>query len=715
MARRGLIVTLKALLAAVVAVAPAVLAHVFLRATGPVVAVSVWAAMLSVLLVLTPDLPERIRRTSRWLVRTLAVIGGFVLIADLVIIPLSAYLLWFDLVGSGAARGAVSFVFVMLVAYGSALYGAYVLRRPVSASAAYVCWMSFLSIPLFGRVESVLVLAGAAVLLLVAASASGKRVNDAARAARHSLTLLGIAVAIAVLSGGTGTPRGSRLVDQVLSPRLRDTVVTLFPAFPIMYDVPGYGYRIPSENIGVTPVLSNRALFRVSPVDYESIYLRTEVFHVFTGSSWQVSSTIQAAAPAEATLTTSVPGGPMYLRSADRPAGPAEPPGSPPSRRTEVVVLADYYSAIPHTLDTRAVSVSMRDRLSLDRPGESLGYLLREPLLYNDRITLYRETSDPAARPASSVYLEVPEPMAEAITALAEQLRGATPAESVVNVLRYLRDEFEYTLEPPQPRDRSRVVETFLEEHRRGYCVHFATAFTMLSRLQGIPTRYVTGFLVQPPPFDEYMPMFDEVEQYLPQDALVSGYSAHAWAEVWLPETGWRIVEATPPMQPYGYENSFFDEYDQIRIEGRTALQLQEILRRDVTERRTEPGPGFTLPRLPLWAGIVAVAALAVFLWLRFARPTNDSGRFHAAVRRMRSRSVRAGYPRPEDVGWTRWATAAGRSGDRVASVVIRVFFGGHSPAARDIRFVRLWTRRRFSARSGLRRSGRTHPARGAA
>ena len=82
----------------------------------------------------------------------------------------------------------------------------------------------------------------------------------------------------------------------------------------------------------------------------------------------------------------------------------------------------------------------------------------------------------------------------------------------------------------PEGRDFARW---FLEESETGYCVHFATAATVLLRAAGIPARYVTGF---------------RCETAAGQPLVVTTEEAHAWAEYYDEALGyWQILEATAP------------------------------------------------------------------------------------------------------------------------------------------------------------------------
>jgi transglutaminase-like putative cysteine protease len=76
--------------------------------------------------------------------------------------------------------------------------------------------------------------------------------------------------------------------------------------------------------------------------------------------------------------------------------------------------------------------------------------------------------------------------------ALSWRSRATSDRDVVQMALAHFRNEpFVYTLEPPLlPVD---PIDGFLFETRRGFCEHYATSFTVLMRLAGIPARVVTG------------------------------------------------------------------------------------------------------------------------------------------------------------------------------------------------------------------------------
>lgn len=96
-----------------------------------------------------------------------------------------------------------------------------------------------------------------------------------------------------------------------------------------------------------------------------------------------------------------------------------------------------------------------------------------------------------------------------------------------------VRNSAVYDLETPRlPEGETDFVRWFLDQSDRGYCVHFASAATVLLRAAGIPARYVTGYCRQ-------------VEAGEP--CVVTTQEAHAWTEYYDVEAGcWKILDATP-------------------------------------------------------------------------------------------------------------------------------------------------------------------------
>lgn len=106
------------------------------------------------------------------------------------------------------------------------------------------------------------------------------------------------------------------------------------------------------------------------------------------------------------------------------------------------------------------------------------------------------------------------------------------PEATAMAVQRYLSSYGRYDLSTPRMDSGSTdFAQWFLTESDTGYCIHYATAATVLLRAAGIPARYVTGFTV---------------ESFAGENVTVYQKNAHAWVEYWTQTSGWQILDPTP-------------------------------------------------------------------------------------------------------------------------------------------------------------------------
>lgn len=116
--------------------------------------------------------------------------------------------------------------------------------------------------------------------------------------------------------------------------------------------------------------------------------------------------------------------------------------------------------------------------------------------------------------------------------------KEANAGVSALSVLREIRkwmeENLEYVTEPGAIPEGQSFVRWFLEEEKKGFDVQYATAAVMFFRYYGIPSRYVEGYLVTQ----------EAVSGQNGTGAIsVKEKDAHAWAEIYLEETGWIPVE----------------------------------------------------------------------------------------------------------------------------------------------------------------------------
>jgi protein-glutamine gamma-glutamyltransferase len=157
----------------------------------------------------------------------------------------------------------------------------------------------------------------------------------------------------------------------------------------------------------------------------------------------------------------------------------------------------------------------------------------------------YRVDRDTSRTPLNW-YLRLPTVGNPQTLQLARELRqSATSEQDYIDLVlqRFHEQEYFYTLQPPVL--GSNPVDEFLFRTRRGFCEHYASAFAVLMRAAGIPSRIVLGYQG-----GELNPMGN----YL----IVRQSDAHAWTEVWLPERGWVRVDPTAAVAPERIESGMF-------------------------------------------------------------------------------------------------------------------------------------------------------------
>ena len=122
---------------------------------------------------------------------------------------------------------------------------------------------------------------------------------------------------------------------------------------------------------------------------------------------------------------------------------------------------------------------------------------------------------------------------------LAQEMKALTEndqqfIDAVLN--KFSTQNYVYTLQPGTLSELH-AMDEFLFESRRGFCEHYASAFTVMMRAAGVPARVVAGYLG-----GEINPVNKTV--------IVHQFDAHAWAEVWLQGQGWVRVDPTAAVSP---------------------------------------------------------------------------------------------------------------------------------------------------------------------
>ncbi len=210
------------------------------------------------------------------------------------------------------------------------------------------------------------------------------------------------------------------------------------------------------------------------------------------------------------------------------------------SRRSDVFKKGDAYEIRYLDVDFGSPMLQeiIRDAASSGQkkaPLPELSAYAKE--LYHTTISLTPE-EDAAAL---SRYLDqtgITDRMKDLAAEIVEQAK--TPYDAALMTEQFLR-QFSYQ----RVTDVGDDIDRFLFESGRGYCVHFATAMTLLLRAEGIPARYCEGYVCR---FTEK----DENGNY-----VVSSADSHAWVEAYIDGFGWVPMEPTPVVAASAVETSW--------------------------------------------------------------------------------------------------------------------------------------------------------------
>lgn len=110
-------------------------------------------------------------------------------------------------------------------------------------------------------------------------------------------------------------------------------------------------------------------------------------------------------------------------------------------------------------------------------------------------------------------------------------------------VQKYLSEQMSYSLKLDTLPIGADPVDYALTTGHEGYCMHYASAGTLLLKELGVPARYVSGYIVRTSDF-----RYDGIAKT--NSAKVPDYNAHAWVEVYFEDIGWIPCEMTEGYNP---------------------------------------------------------------------------------------------------------------------------------------------------------------------
>lgn len=252
------------------------------------------------------------------------------------------------------------------------------------------------------------------------------------------------------------------------------------------------GKRINLQAVGKRTSSTRSVMVVNSPIDGK-LYLRERDYDVYTGIAWEASPDRKEVFPTGGTSQGSL----TIL-----------------TYSTRKTLFVPYYANIGITMEGGAVENTNN--------------------LQQYRYGLSKNVSKKLDIPASR-YRTLPSETKVWATELVNQITAGanTKREKVFKILNYVRNCAVYdTASPRMDGSHSDFAQWFLEDSETGYCIHYATAATILLRAAEIPARYVEGYAVT---------------CTAGKDVVVNKQDSHAWVEYYDQETrAWCILEATP-------------------------------------------------------------------------------------------------------------------------------------------------------------------------
>ncbi len=287
-------------------------------------------------------------------------------------------------------------------------------------------------------------------------------------------------------------------------------------------------------DIKLTEGIAFRVVAKGAAVAPSELRYRVNVLDDFDGWDWK-----RLATRADATALENKGGVVTFPpRDAQDGSAPVDVVGPRDWYEIEIVDLPGGVMPLPETAHAvdgippgRTIALELDGRLSVGGG--------RTPISYS-----VLATSFPAADadyplldgPVLQSHLAVPasleEPLRLAIRGVVPNV-DTLPVDKARILQSWLRRNGVYTLEVGDYQDGPGAIRRFIDEGLRGHCELFATAYALALRVEGIPSRLVTGF--NPGSMDSTTDLLS-----------VHHRDAHAWVEAWLPGRGWVAFDPTP-------------------------------------------------------------------------------------------------------------------------------------------------------------------------
>ena len=318
--------------------------------------------------------------------------------------------------------------------------------------------------------------------------------------------------------------------------------------------IPGQ-WRFDTEHVGVADagsrIITDQSILEITATRAGTLYLKGFSMQSFNGRDWRLSSDTHPLNALPNAMPALIADVYSHLNPARAPAGASltinqtGDSSNVPYQPYYSLPLASNISIIRTTDDSR----SMAYQVYYGQPHSqtpSYPYTVDYFHIENSVSWLSNAFEDSypyladyyAQMRVQPVYTQIEDSTAEGLRRLALDA-GIDPnagrAAVADMVADYVSSAARYTLTPYIIPDGEDFTLHFLQTSKRGYCIHFATAATLMLRALDIPARFTSGFAVT------------ITAENVGNTVVLTDRNAHAWVEVYYDYIGWIPLEVTPP------------------------------------------------------------------------------------------------------------------------------------------------------------------------
>jgi transglutaminase-like putative cysteine protease len=295
-----------------------------------------------------------------------------------------------------------------------------------------------------------------------------------------------------------------------------------------LFDFSMTGYQGASSRLGGPATLNNKTIMSV--YTDKPTYLRGNVRQKYTGNSWEsVDTTWENYNLRQDFSGLTQIEKEMYYDEFDITITNHS--------FSSATLFAPYKPSEIYFNGNHKIKVSADDSIFFSNgvyENESYVVRVQKPLPYGVLVSLGVDLKKNDIENLDT-YLQIPD---EKITNRTRSLTdkivkdGKTDFEKAMSIEKYLRNSFNYNTDVAEVPNKQEFIDFFLFDGQEGYCTYYATTMAIMLRLEGIPSRYVEGYLAQ-----------DLVE---PGRYEVKHRNAHSWVEAFIEPVGWMTFEPTP-------------------------------------------------------------------------------------------------------------------------------------------------------------------------